>query len=74
MYNTVYYLPAMGGRLHTSLGRGIHDEAHAAKSLLKAFWFFDKHECDTDRPHRCNAAALSDEALEGIMDAVWEGE
>ena len=50
------------------------DSENAATSLLKAFWFFDKNECDTDRPHRCNAAALSDEALEGIMDAVWEGE
>ncbi len=25
MNNTVYYLPGMGGRLHTGLGRGIHD-------------------------------------------------
>jgi len=50
------------------------DSENAATSLLKAFWYFDKNECDTDRPHRCNAAALSDEALEGIMGAVWEGE
>ena len=50
------------------------DSADVRQSLLKAFWYFDKNECDTDRPHRCNAAALSDEALEGIMGAVWEGE
>lgn len=25
MHNTVYYLPGMGGRLHTGLGKGIHD-------------------------------------------------
>ena len=25
MKKTVYYLPGMGGRLHTGLGRGIHD-------------------------------------------------
>lgn len=67
---------------HGKIGRNIIgrmpkkglDSEHAATSLLKAFWFFDKNECDTDRPHCCNAAALSDEALEGIMDAVWEGE
>lgn len=50
------------------------DAENAATSLLRAFWYFDKNECDTDRPHRCNAGALSDNALEGIMDAVWKGE
>ena len=50
------------------------DAENAATSLLKAFWYFDKNECDTDRPHWCNAGALSDKALEEIMDAVWEGE
>lgn len=50
------------------------DAENAATSLLRAFWYFDKNECDTDRPHRYNAGALSDNALEGIMDAVWKGE
>jgi hypothetical protein len=28
MKDTVYYLPGMGGRLNTGLGRGIHDRGY----------------------------------------------
>jgi hypothetical protein len=33
MKDTVYYLPGMGGRLNTGLGRGIYDRGFSALAL-----------------------------------------
>lgn len=47
------------------------DADTAAKAILGAFWAFDCHECDLDRPHHYGPATLSEDVLEEIMDQVW---
>lgn len=47
------------------------DADAAARALLAAFWRFDHHECEVDRPHYCDPGTLSSEALREIMDTVW---
>ena len=69
-----FYNDREGKIEHNVIGRmpksGIAAEG-AAMALLKAFWQFDYKECDVDRPHYCSASALSDQALEEVMSAVW---
>ena len=43
----------------------------AAKALLSAFWTFDCNECEVDRPHDCEPAALPEDVLQELMDQVW---
>jgi len=47
------------------------DADKVGKMLLTAFWSFDHHECDVDRPHYFNPGTLSSEVLQDIMDTVW---
>ena len=47
MKDTVYYLPGMGGRLNTGLGRGIHDRGYKvvgreARGEYQKYSFQDK--------------------------------
>ena len=69
-----YYDDCSGRIERNAIGRmpktGVDADA-AAKALLAAFWQFDYHECEVDRPHYCDPGTLSSEALEKIMDSVW---
>ena len=69
-----YYDDYFGRIERNVIGRmpkiGVDADA-AARALLTAFWRFDNDECDVDRPHYCDAGALSSETLQEIMDAVW---
>lgn len=69
-----YYDDYFGRIERNVIGRmpkiGVDADA-AARALLTEFWRFDSNECDVDRPHYCDAGALSSETLQEIMDAVW---
>lgn len=69
-----YYDDYFGRIERNIIGRmpkvGIDADA-AARALLTAFWRFDHHECEVDRPHNCDPGTLSLEALREIMDTVW---
>lgn len=69
-----YYDDYFGRIERNIIGRmpkiGVDADA-AARALLTAFWRFDHHECEVDRPHYCDPGTLSSEALREIMDKVW---
>ena len=69
-----YYDDYFGRIERNIIGRmpkiGVDADA-AARALLTAFWRFDHHECEVDRPHYCDPGTLSSEALREIMDRVW---
>jgi hypothetical protein len=69
-----YYDDYFGRIERNIIGRmpkiGVDADA-AARALLTAFWRFDHHKCEVDRPHYCDPGTLSSEALREIMDKVW---